>query len=144
MDDGRFSHKFSLLLSVCGVTTSSLNIFLPFCPMWYLSSCLFFLKRNKHLWRQMFCFSPLCISWCAQQMEDNEIFNAFLKQKKRIISALWCTIYHSIVKVMSVFEMEATSNKNFKLREKMSSVELKAVVLLGANTIYCFKKCSKW
>lgn len=46
---------------------------------------------------------------------------------------------------MSMFEMEATSNKkNFKLRGKMFSLEPKAVVLLGANTIYCFKKCSKW
>lgn len=45
---------------------------------------------------------------------------------------------------MSMCGMEAASNKNFKLREKMSSLEPKAIVLLGANTIYCFKNCSKW
>lgn len=44
---------------------------------------------------------------------------------------------------MSMCGIEAASNKNFKLREKMSSLVLKAIVL-GANTIYCFKNCSKW
>lgn len=40
--------------------------------------------------------------------------------------------------------MEVTSNKkNFKLGEKMSSLEPKAVVLVGVNTIYCFKTMFK-
>lgn len=45
---------------------------------------------------------------------------------------------HSKLKVMSMFEIEATSNKKIlKLGEKMSSSEPKAVLLLGANNIYC-------
>lgn len=40
-----------------------------------------------------------------------------------------------------MFEIEATSNKKIlKLGEKMSSSEPKAVLLIGANNIYCLKK----
>lgn len=42
---------------------------------------------------------------------------------------------------MSILEIEATSNKEIlKLEKNMSSLEPKAVDLLGTNTIYCFKK----
>lgn len=42
---------------------------------------------------------------------------------------------------MSILETEATSNnETLKLEKNMSSLEPKAVYLLGTNTIYCLKK----